>query len=67
MVELLFVACLSYAPAECQERSLVFMDITPRTCLMGAQPELAKWVSTHPAYRIASWRCQNVNLAESEA
>ena len=66
MVELLFIACLSHAPSDCQERSLVFTDVTPYACMMGAQPELAKWVSTHPTWKISSWRCQNVNLAEQD-
>lgn len=64
MIELLFVACLAASPNECSERSLVFVDVTPMQCLMGAQPELAKWVSTHPNFEIQSWRCRTVSFAE---
>ncbi len=67
MIELLFVACLSGAPDDCQERSLIFTDISPMQCLMGAQPELAKWVETHPNQRIASWRCRAVSFSERDA
>ena len=67
MIELLFVACMASAPENCQERSLVFTDITPYQCLMGAQPELAKWVNSHPDETIKSWRCRTVSFAERDA
>lgn len=59
MIELLFVACLSTAPDQCQQRSLLYTDLTPMACLMGAQPELARWVETHPSYRVTGWRCRS--------
>jgi hypothetical protein len=67
MIELLFVACLAASPEDCRERSLVFSDITPMTCMMGAQPELAKWVNEHPDYTVRSWKCQQVSFAERDA
>ena len=67
MIELLFVACIAGAPDRCQERSLVFTDVTPAQCLMGAQPELAKWVSSHPDQQIKKWRCRAVTFAERDA
>lgn len=67
MIELLFVACLSTAPDQCEERSMIFTDVTPMACMMGAQPQLAKWVSTHPAFHVAGWKCQQVRTAEKEA
>jgi len=67
MIELLFVACLSTAPDTCRERSLLYTDITPMTCAMGAQPELAKWVATHPNWTISRWKCQQVQTAERDA
>ncbi|GFE52294.1 hypothetical protein So717_40470 [Roseobacter cerasinus] len=66
MIELLFVACLSTAPTECRERSLLFTDISPTQCLMGAQPELAKWSAHHPKFDIKSWRCRTASLAEQQ-
>ncbi|MEO0359938.1 MAG: hypothetical protein AAF322_02460 [Pseudomonadota bacterium] len=67
MIELLFIACLTSAPADCQERRLTFVDVTPMACMMGAQPELAKWSQSHPGHSIKSWRCQFVSRAEREA
>lgn len=63
MVELLFVACMAASSTEdetCREQSLLFTDITPATCMMGAQPQLAKWIGEHPGQRIASWKCREV-------
>lgn len=67
MIELLFVACLASAPEDCRERSLVFTNVTPIQCLMGAQPELAKWANSHPNFTIQSWRCRTVSFAERDA
>jgi len=61
MVELIFVACLMATPNECEERALVFVDISTSTCVMGAQPELAKWVNTHPNWSVSRWKCQTVD------
>lgn len=67
MIELLFVACLANAPDACSEQSLLFTDITPMMCLMGAQPELAKWSNAHPGYDIKSYKCKTVSFAERDA
>ena len=66
MIELLFVACLSTAPDQCEERSMIFTDAPPMACMMGAQPELAKWTETHPAFRVTGWKCRMVNPNEKE-
>lgn len=67
MIELVFLACLTASPTACEERSMLYTDISPRACLMGAQPELAKWVQTHPRWRIAEWKCQSVRIGEKKA
>ncbi|GAA0296015.1 hypothetical protein [Rhodovulum strictum] len=67
MIELVFVACFGLAQNEqgaCEERSLIYTDITPMTCMMGAQPELAKWVATHPNWTVANWKCRYLNTAQ---
>lgn len=66
MIELLFMACLSRAPEQCQERSLLFTDSTPMACMLEAQPELAKWTMSHPAFRVTRWRCRSVLKNERE-
>ncbi|KMK65197.1 hypothetical protein [Puniceibacterium sp. IMCC21224] len=67
MIELVFVTCLSLAPTECRERSLLFTDITPMTCMMGAQPELAKWADSHPKWVVSQWKCQSIRTAGMKA
>lgn len=64
MIELFFVVCLSAEPTACQERSLVFTNINETTCVVGAQPELAKWVAAHPSYDIRRWSCRAVTPGE---
>ena len=70
MIELLFVTCLSATAPQgdsFRERSLVFTDLSPMTCMMGAQPQLAKWVEEHPGQQIKSWKCRFVNTGERKA
>ncbi len=67
MIELLFVACLSTSPSDCQEQSLLYTDMTPMACMMAAQPELAKWAETHPTWTIGRWKCRYVNTAAHDA
>ncbi|OYX43071.1 MAG: hypothetical protein B7Z02_10440 [Rhodobacterales bacterium 32-67-9] len=66
MIELLFVVCLGAAPATCEERSLLFQDISPMTCLVGAQPALAEWVAGHPKWTISRWSCRTLRTGERD-
>lgn len=63
MIELIFVACLAATPNECEERALVFVDVSTRTCVLGAQPQLAKWVNEHPNWKVSAWKCQSVDAS----
>ena len=67
MIELLFVTCLNVSPTECRERSMLFTDITPMTCMVGAQPQLAQWVNEHPNWRVSHWKCRTVQTADVKA
>ncbi|WP_108259248.1 hypothetical protein [Mangrovicoccus ximenensis] len=67
MIELLFVACLNATPGVCEERSLLFTDISPMTCMMGAQPELAKWTESHGKWHVEKWSCRIMQTAERDA
>jgi hypothetical protein len=58
MIELVFVACLSAAPAQCEERHFSYDDVSLMGCMMGAQGVLAEWKASQPAWRIAKWSCQ---------
>lgn len=59
MIELVFIACLASNPATCEERALTFVNLPGlMACMMGAQPQLARWVEGHPKWRIERWRCR---------
>lgn len=61
MIELIFVACLIANPSACEEKTLSYVQEgtgdRSAACLVRAQPELAAWAGTHPAFHIVSWRC----------
>ena len=67
MIELFFVACLSSQPTACEERSLLYTEVTPMACMMGAQPELAKWATQHPRFTVTRWSCRTVRPGQTEA
>lgn len=60
MVELLFLACLASSPTQCEQKSMVFLDVTPMQCIMGAEAELAKWVEQHPKYVVKYFACKAI-------
>lgn len=54
---LYFTACMATAPDTCEARRLP-LDVADATaCAHVAQPQLARWIGTHPEYRITAWRC----------
>jgi hypothetical protein len=59
VMELILLACLIGPPNTCQEERLRFSmePLSGRACMVGAPPLLAQWSSTHPAWRVARWRC----------
>jgi len=68
MIELVFTACLVATPETCEDRHLTFAEsLSPMQCLMGAQPELAKWSEAHPKWEIGKWKCRAVRTASRDA
>lgn len=64
MIELIFLACVANTPNSCEEHAMQYINITPMTCLIGAQPQLAKWTNEHPNWTVKSWKCQHVSQRE---
>jgi hypothetical protein len=60
MIEIAAAVCLISAPVRCRDISLTFEEaaITPYSCMMYGQGELAKWTEEHPNWRIAKWSCR---------
>ncbi len=57
MIELAFKACTLLGL--CHDESLLYdpNEVTMMTCLVAAQPELAKWANEHPGYVVKRWSC----------
>jgi hypothetical protein len=58
MLELAFTVCMLASPDRCEERSLLFVDISPLQCAIGAQAVLASWSLEHSQWHIVDSRCQ---------
>jgi hypothetical protein len=58
-LELIVLACLIVSPDSCHEERLRFSmePVAGKVCVVGAPPLLAQWSLTHPAWRVARWRC----------
>jgi hypothetical protein len=60
MLELALVACLADDPTRCKDVALIFSEeaVTPMQCLIGAQPQIAKWSEGHPRWVVKKWACR---------
>ena len=54
---LYFTACVAAAPDTCEAGRLILDVADASACASIAQPNLARWIAAHPAYRITGWRC----------
>jgi hypothetical protein len=66
MLELAFTVCLLASPDHCERRSLLFVDVSPMQCMMGAQSVLAPWSEQNPRWQIDSYRCQFLDARVTE-
>ncbi|MGL9622135.1 hypothetical protein QRQ56_29545 [Bradyrhizobium sp. U531] len=65
MIKIIAVLCSLASPSNCHEQLVTssdFAEVSVQSCLMGA-PQLADWMSQHPAERLAAWRCVIGNQA----
>jgi hypothetical protein len=59
MVQLVLVYCLLSDSSSCVERRPMLEDVvSPVSCMAAAQPSAAEFLQEHPAYRLASWKCE---------
>jgi hypothetical protein len=59
VIKIIAVLCSLSSPANCHEQIVTTSDlanVSMQSCLMGA-PQLADWMTQHPAERLAAWRC----------
>lgn len=59
MIELVMSICLIAEPTKCKDVRLSFAEqnLTPHSCVMNGQIEIAKWIDTHPDWQVAKWGC----------
>ena len=58
-IDLIITVCAVLSPTTCEERHLLFSsDVSPRQCVMAAQPYIAQWVGEHPKWTAVRWRCE---------
>ncbi len=67
MIELVMVVCLAAAPQDCEERSLLFQDVSTMACMTQAQPQMARWIGEHPRWRVSEWKCRSARLGARDA
>lgn len=67
MIELFFVACLAGKTPDCQERSLLYVDMPMTTCMLQAQGELAQWSESYPQWTVRRWGCRQVRQGQRGA
>ncbi len=60
MIEIAAAVCMISAPERCRDITLTFDadSVTPITCMMNGQSELAQWTVEHPNWRIARFSCR---------
>jgi hypothetical protein len=59
VIKIIAVLCSLSSPGNCHEQTVTssdFADVSMQSCMIGA-PQLAKWMTQHPAERLAAWRC----------
>lgn len=64
MLELLVSVCLINEPSRCKDVSLTYSaeGMSQLQCVMGAQPEIAKWIEGHPNWVAKRWECRPAGL-----
>ncbi len=68
MVQLVLVYCLMADSRACVEkRPMMELPLTAMSCLMDAEPMAADYLREHPAYKLASFRCEINKPVEKQA
>lgn len=57
-IALVLTVCLVSNQAQCEDQELIFESYgSLAQCMFAAPPYIAEWQSTHPAWKVARWRC----------
>lgn len=60
MVELIVVACLLAAPADCREHrvNMTLNGMDAGQCMYKSVIRVARWQSLHSKWKVKSWKCE---------
>lgn len=61
MLDLVLTVCLAMAPMECRKERMPW-DGSMMACAVLGQQAAVDWLSTHPKWRLARWRCGRTEL-----
>ncbi len=66
MIELVLSVCLVGQPNVCKDVRLTYVaaSVTPLQCLMGSQPQIARWTELHPKWAVKRWRCGQIRVVQ---
>ncbi len=57
MVALILTVCALANPTDCKEEIIPLEGVKITRCMLDAQAVLQEWSSSHPKWKIASWKC----------
>lgn len=59
-MNLVLLACLTSAPTECREISLLISTspVAAMSCMAGAPVTIAEWMGDHPELQVSRWWCE---------
>ena len=66
MIEIILSVCLIAQADECKDVHLRYLgdSVTPMQCLMGGQPQIARWIEGHPKWTVKRWKCGRVRTTQ---
>lgn len=58
---LILLVCMTGDPTVCKSEKTYVSYPSPFACMLGAQPEAARWLDDHPGWTLKSILCQNAD------
>jgi hypothetical protein len=61
--DLMLTVCLASDASHCRTEHIYFEnDGTEMQCMVRAQPHIARWMDSHPGFRVKRWECVNPDV-----
>ncbi|MGI9414234.1 MAG: hypothetical protein ACR2PM_11230 [Hyphomicrobiales bacterium] len=67
MIELILSVCLIGQAETCKDVHLTYTaeTVTAMQCLMGGQPQVARWIEGHPKWAVKRWKCGRIRVTQN--